>query len=255
MLLKAAEELEPTFVGVAMDAKGPTFRHEEFAAYKEHRPQMDKDLETQVGKTHQLLKVLGVPSYLVEGYEGEDLIASLAKQVGKKVDEVVIVSGDRDLFQLVGGKVHLFVPEKGLSGGKLYGTKAVVEKLGIKPEQVVDFKALCGDPSDNIPGVRGIGGKTATKLLGKYGSLEEIYRHLSELPEKTKKLLKEGEKEAKLSQKIATIVADAPVKLELKEWDKDLVKKKKVRELFQKLGFKSLLREEENERKDQLKLI
>lgn len=257
MLFKVFGELEPTFAGVAMEAKGPTFRHKEFKAYKEHRPEMDKALEAQIENAHQLLDTLGVPLYIAEGYEGEDLIASLIKQVGEKVDEVMIVTGDKDLFQLVGGKVRVFVPEKGLSGGELYGTKEVAEKMGIKPEQVVDFKALCGDPSDNIPGVRGIGEKTTKKLLQKYGTLEEIYRHLKELPERERKLLEEGREQAQLSQNIARIVADAPVKLKLKKWDEETIRKKRVRDLFKKFGFKSLLKEGEAEDKseDQLKLI
>lgn len=254
MLLKVFGDLEPTFVGVALDAKGPTFRHEEFEAYKEHRPEMDKDLEAQIENAHHLLETLGVPLYIAESYEGEDLIASLIEQVGKKVDEVVIVSGDRDLFQLVGGKVRIFVPEKGLVKGKLYGAKEVAEKMGIKPEQVVDFKALRGDPSDNIPGVRGIGEKTAKKLLQKYGSLKEIYRHLEELPERVRKLLEEGENQAQLSQRIAKIVADAPIKLELKEWDEGVIKEKQAQNLFRELGFKSLLRDQRSENRDQLKM-
>lgn len=257
MLFKVFGELEPTFAGVAMEAKGPTFRHKEFEAYKEHRPEIDKALEVQIESAHQLLKTLDVPLYIAEGYEGEDLIASLIKQAGEKVDEVIIVTGDKDLFQLVGGKVRVFIPEKGLSGGELYGTKEVAEKMGIKPEQVVDFKALCGDPSDNIPGVRGIGEKTAKKLLQKYGSLEEIYKHLKELPERVRRLLEEGRDQAQLSQNIAKIVADAPVRLELKEWDEEITKGKEVQNLFRELGFKSLLEKKggKDDREDQLKLI
>lgn len=254
MLLKVFGELEPTFVGVAMEAKGPTFRHKEFEAYKEHRPEMDKELEAQIENAHQLLGVLGIPFYIAEGYEGEDLIASLIKQVGKKVDEVVIITGDKDLFQLVGGKVRVFVPKKGLAKGELYGAKEVAEKTGVRPKQVVDFKALCGDPSDNIPGVRGIGEKTAKQLLQKYGSLKEIYRHLGELPERVRKLLEDGKEQAQLSQKIAKIVSDAPVKLELREWSEEVTKKKKVQELFREFGFKSLLRDQRSENRDQLKM-
>lgn len=275
MLLKVFSNLEPTYVGVAMEAKGPTFRHEVFKAYKEQRPEMDKELEVQIKDAHQLLQVLGIPLYIAEGYEGEDLIASLIKQAcpskpgtgrylakpegRRRVDEVVIVSGDRDLFQLVGGKVRVFVPEKGLSEGKLYGAKEIVEKMGLKPEQVVDFKALCGDPSDNIPGVRGIGEKTAKKFLQTYGSLEGIYNHLDELPVHVRKLLEEGRDQAQLSRKIAKIVADVPVKLELKKWDQGAPKKKQAQGLFREFGFKSLLKESDKvegvSNKEQLKLM
>jgi len=241
MLLKLFADLAPTYVGIAMEAKGPTLRHKKFAAYKEQRPKMDEALAAQIDSAHRLLETLEIPYYLAEGYEGEDVIASLINKVGKKVDEVVIVTGDRDLFQLIGGNVRLFIPEKGLSEGKMYGTREVVEKLGIRPDQIVDYKALRGDPSDNIPGVRGIGEKTAKELLRHYGSLASVYMHLEELPQKTRKLLEEGREQAQLSQALATIVSDAPIKPELKEWDEGILRDKKVQELFLKFGFKSLL--------------
>jgi DNA polymerase-1 len=242
MLIKLFKDLEPTYVGVAMEARGPTFRHKEFKAYKEQRPEMDKDLEAQIPSAHRLLETLSIPHYIVEGYEGEDVIASLIEKAGKSADEIVIVTGDRDLLQLIGGKVRLFIPEKGLSQGKLYGSKDVVERLGVKPDQVVDYKALCGDVSDNIPGVRGIGEKTARKLLKEYETLEGIYDHLEELPEKTKKLLEEGKEQAELSRMLATIVSDVPVKLELKEWDESILQGEKAQNLFKEFGFKSLLK-------------
>jgi DNA polymerase-1 len=255
MLLKLFKDLEPDYVGVAMEARGPTFRHKEFKAYKEQRPEMDKELEEQIPEAHRLLETLGIPHYISEGYEGEDVIASLIEKAGKSADEIVIVTGDRDLLQLIGGKVRLFIPEKGLSQGKLYGSKKVVEKLGVKPEQVVDYKALCGDASDNIPGVRGIGEKTAKKLLNEYGTLEGIYLHLGDLPEKTKNLLEEGKEQAELSKMLATIVSDAPVKPELKEWDEEVLQSREAQELFREFGFKSLLKEQGKQREDQLKLI
>jgi DNA polymerase-1 len=242
MLLKLFKDLDPDYVGVAMEARGPTFRHKEFKAYKEQRPEMDKELEEQIPEAHRLLETLGIPHYISEGYEGEDVIASLIEKAGKSADEIVIVTGDRDLLQLIGGKVRLFIPEKGLSQGKLYGSKDVVERLGVKPDQVVDYKALCGDVSDNIPGVRGIGEKTARKLLKEYETLEGIYDHLEELPEKTKKLLEEGKEQAELSRMLATIVSDVPVKLELKEWDESILQGEKAQNLFKEFGFKSLLK-------------
>ncbi len=243
MLLKLFKDLEPTHVGVAMEAKGPTFRHEEFKAYKEQRPEMDKDLEAQIPNAHRLLETLSIPHYIVAGYEGEDVIASIIKKVGEKVDEIIIVTGDRDLFQLIKGKVRVFVPEKGLSEGRMYGAKEVAEKMGIKPEQVVDYKALCGDVSDNIPGVRGIGEKTAKKLLKEYETLGGIYDHSEDLPEKTRKLLGEGKRQADLSRMLATIVSDAPVKPKLKEWSEEVLQSKRAQELFREFGFKSLLKE------------
>lgn len=256
MLLKLFKDLEPTYVGVAMEAKGPTFRHKEFKAYKEQRPEMDKELEAQIPEAHYLLRTLGIPLYVAESYEGEDVIASLIEKLGKKADEIVVVTGDRDLFQLIKGKVRVFVPEKGLSQGSLYGSKDIVEKMGIKPEQVVDYKALCGDASDNIPGVRGIGEKTAKELLKEYGTLEGIYRHLNDLPEKTRKLLEEGKEQAELSKMLATIVSDAPVKPELKVWNEEVLKSKKAQSLFREFGFKSLLKGSDGDGgEDQLKLL
>jgi DNA polymerase-1 len=249
MLLRVFEDLEPTYVGVAMDSKGPTFRHKEFTAYKEHRPETDEELVSQIDTARQLLEILGAPLYALSGYEGEDLIASLVEQAGQEIDEIVIITGDKDLFQLVGGKVRLFVPQGGLANGKYYGRKEVVERMGIEPRQVVDFKALCGDPSDNIPGVRGIGEKTAKDLLGAHHSLEEIYRHLSALPERTRKLLEEGKKEAFLSQKLARIVVDAPVELKIEKWKQGVARGEKAQSFFSKLGFKSLLAKEVGSKK------
>jgi DNA polymerase-1 len=251
MLLRIFSDLEPTYVGVAMEAKGPTFRHKEFKAYKEQRPEMDEELEAQIPRAHRLLGTLNIPMYISEGYEGEDLIASFIKKAGEKADEVVIVTGDRDLFQLVGGKVRLFVPEKGLSEGKLYGAKEVIEKLGVKPDQVIDYKALCGDPSDNIPGVRGIGKKTATRLLKEHGSLDEIYKNMSELPERVKSLLEKGKEDAYLSQKLARIVDDAPVRAKLVKWNEGAVKSEQAQRLFRELGFKTLLSGQRSENREQ----
>ncbi|PIS12199.1 hypothetical protein COT70_02175 [candidate division WWE3 bacterium CG09_land_8_20_14_0_10_47_33] len=256
MLLKVFGDLKPAYVGVAMEAKGPTFRHKAFKAYKEQRPEMDKDLAVQIEEAHRLLQALGIPHYITPGYEGEDLIASFIRKAGKSADDVIIVTGDRDLFQLIGGNVRLFVPEKGLSEGKMYGAKEVVEKLGVKPQQVVDYKALRGDPSDNIPGVRGIGEKTAKNLLKEYGSLDGVYEHLGKLPEKVHGLLEKGKEQAYLSQKLAKIVDDAPVESKLVAWDAGATKSAKAQELFREFGFKSLLGEEsKKEEESQLKLI
>lgn len=243
MLIRNFTDLEPTYIGVAMEAEGKTFRHKKFKAYKEQRPEMDQDLAAQIDNAHLLLKTLEIPLYVAEGYEGEDLIASFIKKSSKRVDEIVVITGDRDLFQLIDGKVRIFVPENGLSKGRFYGKKEVVEKMGVRPGQVVDYKALCGDASDNIPGVRGIGDKTAKKLLAEYGTLEGIYKHLGSLPEKTKKLLEEGKEQAELSRMLATIVSDAPVKPELKRWDEEVLQSKKAQNLFREFGFKSLLKE------------
>lgn len=156
------------------------------------------------------------------------------------VEEVVIVTGDRDILQLVTDKVKVYMPVKGLSEGKLFGEKETVERLGVKPENIVDYKALVGDPSDNYPGVSGIGPKTAISLIEKFDSLDNIYKNLDTLPEKISMKLKNGKENAYISYKLATIIKDVPVKFDIEKAAKWDIDGKPVLELFQEFGFKTL---------------
>lgn len=240
MLLRVIQDLKPTHIAVAFDTEKPTFRHVAYVGYQAQRPRVDSDLTSQFEIAGDVLESFGVPVFAAPGFEADDVIGTLAQQAKSQIEEIVVVTGDRDLLQLVNGKIKVYMPIKGLSDAKLFGREEVIERLGVDPEEVVDYKALVGDPSDNYPGVSGVGPKTATSLIEKYGTLEEIYKHLGNLPEKLGKSLAEGVDAAGLSKKLATVVTDAPVTLDLKKAAKWKLDSQDALKLFAKLGFKTL---------------
>jgi len=240
MFLRVIQDLKPTHVVVAFDRKEPTFRHEEYEQYQAHRPEMDKDLIPQFEKTRRVVGAFGIPIYDKAGFEADDVIGTLAKQAEKKLEEVIIVTGDRDILQLVTDKTKVYLPIRGLSDAKLMGADDVVEKLGVRPDQVDDYKALVGDPSDNYPGVPGIGPKTATKLLEEYDTVENIYKNINKISENVAKKLKEGKKSAIISQKLAEIVTNVPVKLNIEKSEKWKVNSKRVLDLFAEYNLRTL---------------
>lgn len=237
MLLKVIQDLKPTHIAVAFDEKEPTFRHKEFAPYQAQRPAMAEELSGQFEKAKRVIEAFKIPIYSKVGFEADDVIGTLAADARQ---DVVVVTGDKDILQLVGGRVKVYLPIVGLSSAKLMGEEEVKEKLGIAPKQVADYKALVGDPSDNYPGVAGIGPKTAISLLEKYLNLDGIYAHLKEILPSVRKKLAKGKEAAKLSLRLATIVKDVPVKLDIEacsRWDID---SQAVLSLFSKFGFKTL---------------
>ncbi len=237
MLLRVIQDLKPTHIAVAFDEKEPTFRHKEFAQYQAQRPAMADELSGQFEKAKKVIEAFGIPIYSKSGYEGDDVIGTLASDAK---ENVVIVTGDRDILQLVDDKVKVYLPIVGLSSAKLMGEEEVKEKLGITPKQVADYKALVGDPSDNYPGVAGIGPKTSISLLAKYKNLDGIYAHLEEISPSVREKLIKGKDDAKLSLRLATIVKNTPVKLDIEasgRWDID---SQAVLDLFSKFGFKTL---------------
>jgi len=241
ILLKVIADLQPKYLAVTFDRPEPTFRHKEFIGYQVQRPKMDAELADQIERVHQIVDSLNIPIFEKPGFEADDLIGTLSGQAMKKKIETIIVTGDKDIMQLVGKRVRLYLPQKGFSEAILCGEKEVEEILGIKPKQVVDYKAMVGDSSDNYPGVSGIGPKTAVKLLIKYGDLKNIYRHLKVLPDKVAKKLAEGKESAELSQKLATIVVNAPVKLDLPACLVADYNQDEAIKLFQELEFRSLI--------------
>jgi DNA polymerase-1 len=240
MLLRVIQDLEPTQIAVAYDRKEPTFRKKEFKDYQSHRPEMDKELDVQIDKARRFFEAAGIPVYSKAGYEADDVIGTLAKEAGKKMDKVIIVTGDKDILQLVTDKIHVYLPKRGLSDAKEMEIQDVEAKLKVKPEQVVDYKALVGDPSDNYPGVAGIGPKTAEKLLKKYGNLENIYKNLDKIHDATRKKLKENKESAFISQKLARIVTDVDFEHNLNDTDDWSVDNQKVLILFKEFGFRTL---------------
>lgn len=240
MLLRVFEELKPEYVAVCFDRKAPTFRKKKFKEYQAQRPAMDADLSGQIERVKQVVTTMNIPIFELDGYEADDIIGTISKQANEV--ETVIVTGDRDIMQLVDEKTKVFAPVKGgLSDARLYDEKAVEEKLGVKPSQIIDYKGLVGDSSDNYPGVSGIGPKTATDLISKYGSLENIYKNLQDISKSKAEKLKEDKENADLSYFLATIVRDAPVKLDLSKCKLTDYDWEKVAELFDSLEFHSLI--------------
>lgn len=214
MLLKLLEEQKPALVIAAFDAPGKTFRHTLFEQYKAQRPPTPGDLLAQFGDAKEVLEALGIPQLEVEGYEGEDIIAALARQGVDKGFEAVIVTGDRDVLQLASDDITVMATLRGISDVHIYDADEVRKRIGLRPEQIPDFKGLAGDPSDNIPGVPGVGDKTAVRLLQQFGSLEEILAHPDRIqPERTRNAITEHAELARLGKQLATIAPDAPVKL------------------------------------------
>lgn len=269
MLIKIVEDLKPNFLAVAFDEKGPTFRHQELVTYKEGRPEMDNELEVQQPVVRELLKAFAIPVYSIEGYEGEDIIATLIAQLTTHNPalpagrsqlttglEFYIVSGDRDVLQLVDDRVKVYSPlrrrsseaspKKGLSEPVIYTPENVAEVFGVKSSQIPDFKGLRGDQSDRIPGVFGIGEKTAAALIDKYGTVENLYQKIAQVSrgfgENVFKKLSEGAEQAILSKRLATIRADAPLKINLADLEFSGLTKKEGQKALKDLGFRSLLK-------------
>src|SRR4030042_1789908 len=241
MLLNVLKDLHPEYVAVAFDLPKPTFRHKEFLGYQAQRPKMEEELENQLERVFQVVRTLNMPIFAMEGYEADDVIGTLANQAAKRRLEAMIVTGDRDLLQLVKPRVKIYAPQKGFSRPIIFDPKKVKKEMGIKPEQVIDYKALIGDASDNYPGVPGIGPKTAVILLNQYQDLDTIYNNLNKLKPKIAELLTEGAESAALSKKLATIVTKVPIKLNLKACRLHDYDQEKAIKLFQELGFKSLV--------------
>ena len=237
MLLRVIQDLKPTHIAVCFDEKEPTFRHKAFPGYQAQRPHMADELSGQFEKARKFLEAVGIPIYSKSGYEADDVIGTLAD---KFKEEVVIVTGDRDILQLVDDRVKVYMPIAGLSSAKLMGEPEVVEKMGIPPSQIDDYKALVGDSSDNYRGVSGIGPKTAIKLLSEYGSLENVYENISRLASQTKERLGKGRKDSKMSKKLATIVRDVPITADFEQASKWDVDGQRVLDLFSEFGFKTL---------------
>jgi len=244
MLLRAIADIKPEYIAVAFDTAEPTFRHQEYTGYKSQRIAAPPELHEQLPRVLQVLDVLNIPVFSVAGYEADDIIGALVKQAtenGIPDLETIIVTGDRDTLQLVRPRVKIYTPGKSFSDVVYYDEKIVKDKYGLVPKQIVDLKALAGDPSDSIPGVRGIGGVTATKLLQQFGSLEEVYKNLEKIAPKTADLLAKDAEAASMSKKLATIDTEVPIKLELTKCVLTDFDKKEVVQLLQELEFRSLI--------------
>ncbi len=241
MLLNVLRNEKPDYIAVAFDV-GKTFRHEKYKEYKAHRIEMPDELRTQMARIQEIVRALGIPIIEAEGYEADDVLGTLAQKAGKEGLETLIVTGDTDTFQLIDDHTRVLTSRRSFSDTVVYDQAGIEERYGLQPHQLIDYKALVGDKSDNIPGVRGVGKKTATKLLQRYGSVEEIYAHLDEVESsRFRNALEQGRESAFLSKFLVTIVTDLSVELDLEacrttEFDRD-----KVRKLFRELEFRTLL--------------
>jgi len=242
MLNGVIEEEAPQYISVAFDMKGKTFRNESYDAYKANRKKMPFELREQIPPIKEILDAYRIHRMEFEGYEGDDLIGTLAKSCGSRGMKVVIVTGDKDALQLVDENIAVMLTKKGISTTKLYDSDAVFEEFGVSPKQITDYKGLVGDKSDNIPGVKGIGKKTAETLLQKFHSVEELYERIEELDKKNVKAKLEAEaEEAFLSKRLATISLDVPIEFNIEElkWTEPDIER--LREYFVKYEFKNLL--------------
>jgi len=270
VLIKAIKDMKPDYIAAAFDLAGPTFRHEEYGEYKAHRQKAPDELYSQIPIIKDVLRAFGVEIFEQQGFEADDLIGSVAEEAKKIKDlQTVILTGDLDTLQLIDDeKVLVLTLRKGVTDTVLYDEKAVKERYGLEPYQVVDFKGLKGDPSDNIPGVPGIGDKTATALLQEYETIENLYKNLDEnvefkeaterergsgepnranpgkgpLTAKLVQKLKENKDQAIFSKRLATIIRDVPIKFSLGgvDWQKNFNQTKLI-QLLKGFGFNSLL--------------
>ena len=239
MLLKLLEQEEPDYLAVSFDT-GKTFRHEMYPEYKGTRAKMPDDLRAQIVRIREMVDSFNIPRVEVENYEADDVIGSLATWATTREGlGVKIITGDRDLLQLVNNRIVVALPNKNGQNDD-YFAEDVQARLGVLPNQVVDYKALLGDTSDNIPGVKGVGEKTAIKLIHEYGTLDNIYAHLSEIPGKAGKDLDAGKDSAYLSQDLARIRTNLPVTLDHDQAKPSRFDPLAVEKLFHQLEFRTL---------------
>lgn len=267
MLISAIDTLKPKYLVVCLDSPGPVFRNTEFLGYRAKRKPSDQNLVVQLPELKTSLETAHINSFAFSGFEADDLIAAISSQALKKniynpktdhkrkaVTKVTIITGDKDLMQLVTKQVNLFVPIRGLSETKLFTPDDVKEKLGVNPSQVVDLKGLMGDASDNYPGVAGIGPKSATDLLTQFGTLENVYSHLNDIKPTIKAKLETDKENAFLSKKLATLVSDIPITFSLKQSRLNQSKIIGLIDLFKSYNFRSLVARLEKKNPDLSKI-
>jgi len=243
-LLKVMDKFKPDYVAASFDLAKPTFRHKKFKDYKATRVKAPDELYAQIPKVKEVTRAFGIPIYEKEGFEADDVIGTITRnsQLATRNINIVIVTGDLDALQLVNDKTKVYTMRRGISDSVLYDEKKVEERYGLKPEQLRDFKGLRGDPSDNIPGVKGIGEKTAASLLQEYGTLEEVYKNLDKIKRVVKEKLERDKMQAIMSKELGTIKTSVPVKFDLKSCATHDFDRQKIINLFQEFNFYSLIK-------------
>ncbi|HER43540.1 MAG TPA: DNA polymerase I, partial [Candidatus Eisenbacteria bacterium] len=216
-LLLLLKKYEPEYLAVVFDSGGETERHREYPEYKAHREAMPEDMESQLSRIVEVVEALGVAVVEEEGYEADDILATLARSAAARGIDVKILTGDKDLFQLLSDRVHVIRPAKGTALEDECGPEFVEERFGLRPSQIVDLLSLMGDASDNIPGVKGIGEKTALKLLHSFGTLDGILERIEEVePAHVRKKLQDGRESALLSRELVRL-KEVPLELALED--------------------------------------
>lgn len=265
MLVSAVAELKPDYLIACFDSQGQTFRHEKFIGYQSKRPETLRELTSQIELIKRSLKQADIPVLEKSGFEADDIIGTILKKLKvksqkSKIKEAIVITGDKDLMQLVTDKAKLYFMKKGVSEVELVGPKEVKEKLGVRPDQVVDYKALMGDSSDNYPGVKGIGPKTAAKLLEEFDNLSNIFLQVDKISTEVRNRLERSKESAVISQELARIVTSVSIEFSRRKsrWGKSkLLKLKTVLEI---LRFPSLVKRVDNagdlaKKEKQLQLI
>ena len=241
-MLKVLNEIKPTHWAIAFDRPGRTFRHEKFEDYKAQRPKAPEELISQIQRVHQLVDAFHIPTFEIDGFEADDVLGTLSHQAEKQNVDTLVVTGDNDILQLVSPSTKVMSPRRSFSDTVIYDEAGVEQKYGISAGQLADFKSLTGDPSDNIPGIPGVGDKTAAKLLRQFGSLERIYEHIDQIaPDKLQTSLRDYKDRVVRNKELATIVTDVPITLNLDACHVTAYDRNQVVELFRELGFVSLL--------------
>ncbi len=240
MLINILEVEKPDYIAMTFDEHAPTFRHEMHEEYKAHRVAAPDELYAQIPRIKEFVEKFNIPIYVKEGYEADDMMGTLAKEAEKEGMEVYLVTGDMDAMQLVNDHIFVAYPHKGYREPIIFDKEKVKEKYDIDPDQVVDFKALMGDISDNIKGVEGIGPKGAVKLLHDYKTLDGIYKHLDEIEGAIHDKLEKGRENAYFSQKMAKIVTDVPNGFDEKDASIDTLDYLGADRFFEEMEMKSL---------------
>lgn len=241
LLLKALKDINPSHVVVAFDSPGKTFRHKNFAEYKANRAEAPQELKSQFPIVREVVAAAGFPVLACEGYEADDMIGTVCAQFDRSGVETIIVTGDMDILQLVDSDTKVMRMQKGVKDTLIYDEAMVKEKHGLTPKQIIDYKGLRGDASDNIPGVPGIGEKSAIELLQEFGSVESVFKNIEKITGRKRTALEGKEEIARLSKELATIAHDAPMKLVLTDASVEKTTPEAFLNVVQKYEFNSLL--------------
>ncbi|MFZ2975930.1 MAG: DNA polymerase I [Candidatus Moraniibacteriota bacterium] len=243
-MLSVISKFQPDYILATFDLAGPTFRHEEYKEYKATRTKAPDELYQQIERVKEVVRAMGIPIYEKAGFEADDVIGTMIRKSENDYSDIenIIVTGDLDTVQLVSEKTQVYTMRRGLTDSVMYTPAKVFERYGLKPNQIIDYKGLRGDPSDNILGVKGIGEKTASSLLQKYGTIEGVYENIAEIKGSVKEKLERDKMQAIQSKSLATIRKDVPVELNLEEARTHEFDRQKLVKLFQELTFYSLIK-------------